>query len=82
MKIKIALIIGAIVILAFAVYQVSACGWFMHEDTGTRIYYDPQDRIQFIQDEVLGISRYPTTQEYKLNVYILQSSEPVRAYNG
>lgn len=82
MKFKTALIILAVGVLVFCIYSVSACGYFLHEDSGTRVFYSADDRIQFIEDEVLKITRFPTSKEIEYNVYILQSTEPVRAYNG
>jgi len=51
--------------------SVSACGWFTYEDIpDTRAYYNILDDLEGVQDSTLLISRYPTPQETKKNVYI------------
>lgn len=64
-------------LLIFIIPNVSSCGYFLHEDSGSRLFYSPVDRLLFIEDNVMKITRLPTAQERQLNIYILQSSEPI-----
>lgn len=51
--------------------NVSACGWFSYDDIkGTRAYYNAFDRLEYIEDSVLQMTRVPTPIEKQMNVYI------------